>query len=63
MMNNPIKIVVENLKYGISVINQTYNIAIENLRYSISVEQVSGTFPAPSGGIGSMIIESTFTIT
>lgn len=59
-MNNPIKIVVENLKYGISVINQTYNIAIENLRYSISVEQVSGTFPTPGGGVFDLSFDSTF---
>ena len=57
MMNNPIKIIIENIRYSFSIINQKYNIAVENLRYSIEVEQVIN-IPTEIG-IGVMKVGST----
>ena len=58
MMSDPIKIVIENLKYSVSVINQKYSVAIENLKYNIVTDTVSGTFPVP--GVFDLSFDSTF---
>ena len=47
-------------KYNISTENKKYNISTENKKYNISVEVV--LFIPQIGGIGSMIIESTFIV-
>ena len=60
-MSDPIKILIQNIQYSISLINQKYNIAIGNVQYNIAIDHVTIADPPPNG-IGLMVIESTFII-
>ena len=61
MMNNCINIYTENASYSLSIEKHDNNLDIYDYRNTISITCAPPVFTYP-GGIGYMIIESTFIV-